>query len=198
VQDTIAKYFPEFTTIQIEKLYALTAIYGEWNQKINVISRKDISHFGIHHILHSLALIKVIHPTPSILDIGTGGGFPGIPLAIAMPDVHFVLIDSIHKKIRVVDDVVARLQLSNVETHCTRMEVHKGKYGAIVSRAVAPTLQLMEWTKHNTFKDTTYYLLKGGDLLSELHGVRCHEVIAISDYFDEGYFETKKIVKIKV
>lgn len=178
---------------------ALQELYADWNQKINVISRKDMDNFFVHHVLHSLSLVKLIHPrVRTILDIGTGGGFPGIPLAIALPQMQFVLLDSIRKKINVVEEIIRSLNLHNVTPVCNRIEQHQHRYDIIVSRAVAPTALLLAWTKHNTKKNSEYYLLKGGDLDSELSGIAHCEIIDLANLYDEDFFSTKKIVKIKV
>lgn len=199
MEELLHKYFPEFTQLQISSLISLQELYADWNQKINVISRKDMDNFFVHHVLHSLSLVKVIHPKiHTILDVGTGGGFPGIPLAIAMPQIQFVLLDSIRKKVKVVHEIVQSLKLQNVTPLCDRMEHHQNRYDIIVSRAVAPTALLLSWTKHNTKKHTEYYLLKGGDLDTELSGISHCEVLELANLFDEDYFTTKKIVNIKV
>ncbi len=159
-----------------------------------------MGNFFVHHVLHSLSILKIISDKKiqTILDVGTGGGFPGIPLAIAMPHVQFVLLDSIQKKINVVREVSNNLKLTNVTAVCERMEHHKPRYDAIVSRAVAPTAQLMAWTQQNVKKSSCYYFLKGGDLDAELAGIKCCTTMDLNSLFEEDFFATKKLVTIKV
>ena len=181
-------------------------LYKEWNEKINVISRKDIESFYEKHFLHSLAIAKFIKfkKGSQILDIGTGGGFPGIPLAIFFPEVQFHLVDSIAKKISVVVDIVQQLELDNVKAECLRCETLTEKYDFIVSRAVAPASELIEWNKSNLLIKNKndvpngFLFLKGGDLGEELKLVnKRNEVVNLTDYFKEPFFaEGKKLVYI--
>jgi 16S rRNA (guanine527-N7)-methyltransferase len=181
-------------------------LYKEWNEKINLISRKDIDSFYEKHFLHSLAIAKFIQfvPRTSILDIGTGGGFPGIPLAIYFPEVQFHLVDSIAKKIGVVADVVMRLGLSNVKAECTRCETLTEKYDFVMSRAVAPAADLLFWNEKNlskTHKNTLkngFIFLKGGDLKDELAVVKKNiKIVQLFEYFEEPFFaEEKKLIYI--
>lgn len=201
--DIILKYFPELTERQREQFAALLPLYEEWNAQINVISRKDMEHFYEHHVLHSLAIAKVMQfkPMCELLDVGTGGGFPGVPLAIMFPDSRFTLVDSIGKKIKVVSDVVDRLGLSNAKALQTRAEQLDGEYDFIVSRAVSTLGEFVPWVKNKVSKSQYHPLhngilyLKGGDLTKELFPFR-HKVKTwdISDFFEEEYFETKKVV----
>lgn len=191
------------TERQREQMAALLPLYEEWNAQINVISRKDMEHFYEHHVLHSLSIAKVLafKPMCEILDVGTGGGFPGVPLAIMFPQSRFTLVDSIGKKIKVVSDVVNRLQLANTTPLQARAEQLDGEYDFVVSRAVTTLGEFVPWVKGKISK-TSYHkmpngilYLKGGDLQAELfpfrHKVRTWE---ISDFFDEEYFQTKKVI----
>jgi len=199
----IKKYFPNFTVEQMEQFAALKALYLDWNAKINLISRKDTDEFYERHVLHSLGIAKVtsFSPGSSILDIGTGGGFPGIPLAIAFPESSFHLVDSIGKKIKVVEAVAESLQLTNVKATHARAEDIKGQYDFIVSRAVTAMPTFLNWTKgkfkseqQNEFKNGILYL-KGGDLTEEMSGIKKHiRYYDLKDYFGEDFFETKKVV----
>lgn len=195
------KYFPDLSAKQIDQFNKLNEAIREWNEKINVISRKDIDAFEEKHVLHSLAIAKFkrFGRDKRVLDLGTGGGFPGIPLAIYYPKCKFHLVDSIGKKIRVVNELVEAVGLQNVKAEQERVENLSGKYHYIVSRAVAPTKKLLDWTKHLKVKDETeYFFLKGGDLNEELKAVGYRaQVQDISNYYKEEFFETKKIVYIK-
>lgn len=201
--DLIEKYFPDLTQRQKEQLMQLQALYSEWNQRINVISRKDMEHFYLHHVLHSLAIAQVqnFKPGTQMVDVGTGGGFPGIPLAILFPQVQFTLIDGTAKKIKVVQAVTEALHLSNVRAQHTRAEQHEGKYHYRISRAVAPMERFMQWTRHLQSKEDLNVLppgimyLKGGDLQAELKGIK-HFSFPISRYFEEDFFETKKVILV--
>lgn len=203
----ILDYFPDLTDIQKKQFDALGALYAEWNEKINVISRKDIEQLYARHVLHSLSIAKFIsfEPGTKILDVGTGGGFPGIPLAILFPESDFLLVDSIGKKIKVVLGVAESIGLKNVEAQHERAEKIRGKFDFVVSRAVAQTRQLYQWTSrliksntHPTFSNG-YLLLKGGDLDEEMKEFgKPYSVKDISDYFSDPFFETKKIVYIPV
>lgn len=203
--DIVLKYFPDLTQQQKEHFAALQGLYSEWNEKINVISRKDIEQLYERHVVHSLAIYKFLpfQPGSKILDIGTGGGFPGIPLAIMMPDVQFHLTDSIGKKIKVVQEVADALGLKNVKAEHTRSEQVKEKYDFVVSRAVAELKMLLAWSNGKVLKDNKNALpnglicLKGGDLKDELKEVkREKEVYSLTDYFSEEFFETKKLVYV--
>ena len=201
--DIILKYFPDLTERQREQFAALLPLYGEWNAQINVISRKDMDHFYEHHVLHSLAIAKVMPfaPMSEVLDVGTGGGFPGVPLAILFPDARFTLIDSIGKKIKVVSDVINRIGLTNTKAMQIRAEELDGEYDFVVSRAVTTLGEFVPWvkkkiskTQYNPLHNGILYL-KGGDLQNELFLFR-HKVKTwdISNFFDEEFFETKKVI----
>ncbi len=202
----INNYFPNLTKMQHKQFAALEELYQEWNEKINVISRKDTENFYERHVLHSLAIAKVISFVPGsrILDIGTGGGFPGIPLAILFPECHFHLVDSIGKKIKVVDEVVKNLGLTNVTSSHTRAEAVVGQYDFIVSRAVTAMPVFLTWTKGKFLKENKNALkngilyLKGGDLKEEMAPVtKAIQYFDISTYFSEEFFETKKVVYVR-
>ncbi len=201
--DIILKYFPDLTERQREQFAALLPLYEEWNAQINVISRKDMEHFYEHHVLHSLAIAKVLQfkPMAEVLDVGTGGGFPGVPLAIMFPDARFTLIDSIGKKIKVVTDVIERIALTNTKAMQIRAEQLDGEFDFVVSRAVTTLGEFVPWVKnkisksqYNDMRNGILYL-KGGDLKNELFPFR-HKVKTwdISDFFEEEFFETKKVI----
>ncbi|RED93368.1 16S rRNA (guanine(527)-N(7))-methyltransferase RsmG [Marinoscillum furvescens] len=200
-------HFPELNDTQKDQIVQLESLYKDWNAKINVISRKDIEELYIRHVLHSLAIAKYFSfPAGSkVLDIGTGGGFPGVPLAILFPECSFYLADSIGKKIKVVNEVASALGLANVEAEHVRVEKIKRKFDYVVSRAVARTQVLYNWT-HRLIKPNDhptlasgYLLLKGGDLDEELKEFgRSHSLTNLSEYFNEEFFETKKLVYIPV
>jgi len=201
--DIILKYFPNLTDDQRQKFAALDALYRDWNSKINVISRKDIDNLYEHHILHSMAIAKVINfqPGTTVMDIGTGGGFPGIPLAILFPEVQFTLIDSIGKKIRVAQEVANAIGLKNVTIKQLRAEEEKGKYDFVVSRAVMPLGDLKKLVQKNIAKQNRnampngMIVLKGGDLKDEIFPFRnVVEVQDIHDLMPEEFFETKKVI----
>ena len=207
MSDNIFRYFPLLSDFQKEKLSRLKHIYDRWNSMINVISRKDMDNFLVHHVLHSMALGKVITflPGTRILDVGTGGGFPGIPLAILFPDSEFTLLDSIEKKIKVVASVAEELELKNVIPLRTRVEDEKGKYHFIISRAVTEFPRFVTIASKNIDNSGTNSLrngilyLKGGDLSDELAQFQNRvKVWNINDFFDEPFFETKKIVYLPV
>jgi len=204
--DLISKYFPKITELQKEQFTQLEALYEEWNAQINVISRKDTEHFYEHHVLHSLAIAKVceFYPGAQVLDIGTGGGFPGIPLAILFPQTDFTLVDSIGKKIKVVNEVVAALGLKNVRAEHQRAEQLKVSFDFIVSRAVTQMPRFMTWTRGKVRKGISagskangVLYLKGGDLKEELANFQRAKVYDLSRFFQEDFFETKKVVYLK-
>ncbi|WP_242131522.1 16S rRNA (guanine(527)-N(7))-methyltransferase RsmG [Aestuariivivens marinum] len=202
--DLILKYFPNLTADQINKFKGLESLYQDWNLKINVVSRKDIDELYLRHVLHSLGIAKVIQFTDGsrILDVGTGGGFPGIPLAIMFPQCHFHLVDSIGKKLKVVDEVVEGLGLTNVKTTHSRVEEIAGTYDFIVSRAVAAMPTFVHWVKGKIDKQQRHELkngilyLKGGDLTEELKDYRTTTIYNLTDYFKEDFFDTKKVVHL--
>lgn len=205
--ELINKYFSNITEEQRQRFAALDALYRDWNSKINVISRKDIDNLYEHHILHSLGIAQVIKfkPGTRVMDLGTGGGFPGIPLAIMFPDVHFHLVDSIGKKIRVCDEVRTALGLTNVTTEWTRGENLKDKYDFVVSRAVMPLTDLVKLVRKNISPKAQNAMpnglicLKGGELEHEVLPMKTHTLItSLSDYFEEEFFETKKVVYVSL
>ena len=197
----ILKYFPEITDEQKQQFEKLEQLYTEWNEKINVISRKDMDGLYEKHILHSLGIAKVMPfaDGTKVLDVGTGGGFPGIPLAILFPEVSFTLIDSIGKKIKVVEAVSEGLGLKNVTAVHGRAEKLKEKFHFVVSRAVTQMPEFLRWLKGKFEKEqfnekhNGVLYLKGGDLAEELAGLRC-EIFQLKNYFEEEFFDTKKVV----
>ena len=197
----ILKYFPEITDEQKQQFEKLEQLYTEWNEKINVISRKDMDGLYEKHILHSLGIAKVMPfaDGTKVLDVGTGGGFPGIPLAILFPEVSFTRIDSIGKKIKVVEAVSEGLGLKNVTTVHGRAEKLKEKFHFVVSRAVTQMPEFLRWLKGKFEKEqfnekhNGVLYLKGGDLAEELAGLRC-EIFQLKNYFKEEFFDTKKVV----
>jgi len=202
--ELILKYFPNLNENQIDKFEKLQSLYQDWNVKINVVSRKDIDELYLRHVLHSLGIAKVIQfkKGTKILDVGTGGGFPGIPLAILFSDSDFHLVDSIAKKLKVVDEVVEGLGLTNVETTYSRVEDINGTYDFIVSRAVAAMPTFVNWVKgkitkknNNKLKNGILYL-KGGNLIEELQNYRTATIYDLSDYYKEDFFTTKKLVHL--
>ena len=205
--DIINKYFPELSEQQRQQFAALDGLYRDWNSKINVISRKDIDNLYEHHVLHSLSIARLINfrPATTIMDLGTGGGFPGIPLAIMFPDVKFHLVDSIGKKIRVCNEVIGALQLTNVTTQWARAEEVKEKYDFVVSRAVMPLADLLKLIRKNISPKSSNAMpnglicLKGGELEHETLTMKSHTLITdITDYFEEDFFTTKKIVYVSL
>ena len=198
----IFEYFPDLTEEQRTQFTQLAVLYREWNQKINVVSRKDIDELYLRHVLHSLGIAKLhsFKPNASVLDVGTGGGFPGIPLAILFPETQFTLVDSIGKKIKVVDEVTAGLKLQNTSTYNKRVEDLNERYDFIVSRAVAAMPTFVHWVKGKFKKESIHerpngiLYLKGGDLAEEMKGYKNAEIYNLSTYFKEDFFETKKIV----
>lgn len=202
--ELIRNYFPNLTTDQDNKLSALKALYTEWNNKINVVSRKDMDQFYCNHVLHSLSIAKIhsFKLNENVLDIGTGGGFPGIPLAIIFPQTKFHLVDSIQKKITVVSEVANSLELKNVSITNDRFEHIKKKHDTIISRAVAPANKLVRLTKNSTSKNSKHIFLKGGDLVDEKKELlQKYKTLKwkesrLSDFFSEKFFETKKVIKL--
>lgn len=203
----IFKYFPNLTSKQRDQFSALYDLYKFWNDQINVISRKDFETFYERHVLHSLAIAKVIQFTPGsdILDVGTGGGFPGLPLAILFPEVNFLLVDSIGKKIKVVNEVKNSIGLTNLKAEHKRAEEVNGKFDFVVSRAVTQMQDFLPWVERkfktkqqNGYPNGVFYL-KGGDLKEELSGIKNYmEVINLSDFFKEEFFGTKKLVYVQL
>lgn len=202
--DLILKYFPELSDVQKQQFEALYGLYDSWNSKINVISRKDIQSLYLKHVLHSLAIAKVVQfkPESSILDVGTGGGFPGIPLAILFPNTAFHLVDSIHKKIKVVQAIKNELGLENVTANHLRAEQVDAKFDFIVSRAVTTMPNFVKWVRTKVKKSSNHDLkngilyLKGGDLSEELSPYTNVSIHDISTFFEEAFFETKKVVHL--
>lgn len=203
--ELIKSYFPGLSELQIEQFSRLQELYEDWNSKINVISRKDMDEFYVHHVLHSLAIAKVMEfqPGTKVLDIGTGGGFPGIPLAILFPETQFHLVDSIGKKINVVKDVVKQLKLANVEAQQARAEELVRKYDFVISRAVTRMANFYPWVKNkirkedfNEFQNGILYL-KGGEVDEEMEELdKSYVVYHLDDYFKEDFFKTKKVIYI--
>lgn len=203
--EQILKHFPNLTTDQKDKFGRLKELYMLWNDQINVISRKDMDEFYERHVLHSLGIAKVMefNPGAEVLDIGTGGGFPGIPLAILFPKTQFHLVDSIGKKIKVVSEVATALGLTNVKATHARAETISGQYDFIVSRAVTAMSAFIPWTKGKIKNDSTHPLkngilyLKGGDLKEELEAAKkAYTLYPLSTYFVAPFFETKFVVHI--
>jgi 16S rRNA (guanine527-N7)-methyltransferase len=205
VSENIFRYFPSLTALQKEQLSRLEQIYSRWNSMINLISRKDMDNFMVHHVLHSLALARVISfaPGSTVLDVGTGGGFPGIPLAIMFPGTNFTLLDSIEKKIKVVTAVADELDLKNVKPLRKRVEEETGKYHFVISRAVTEfpgfarmTIKNLNTFQINSIKNGILYL-KGGDLSAEKSVYPDKLTVwEIKDFFSEPYFESKKILHL--
>ena len=205
--ELIKEYFPDLTELQIEQFSKLKGLYEFWNEQINVISRKDMEDFYEHHVLHSLGIAKVIKfkPGTEILDVGTGGGFPGIPLAILFPDVKFHLVDARNKKIKVVNDVIDQLGLKNVFAEHRRAEDLKKQYDFIVSRAVTRMDRFYDWVRRRIKKKQQNGLpngilyLKGGDLTEEMKPIQTfNDSFDLTDYFKTPFFETKKVVYVQV
>jgi len=202
--DEILKYFPDLTDIQIEQFQKLDFLYHDWNEKINVISRKDIDALYTKHVLHSLGIAKIMkfERGATVLDVGTGGGFPGIPLAILFPETRFYLIDVIAKKIKVVQGVVDALELKNVKAQQLRAELVKGDFDFIVSRAVTNMPDFVSWIKNKIKKQSKHTLkngilyLKGGDLTEELKDFPKASLYDLSAIFEDEFFETKKVVHL--
>jgi len=202
--EELLHYFPGLTAHQIAQFELLSTLYKDWNLKINVVSRKDIDEIYLRHVLHSLAIAKVqpFSPGSSVLDVGTGGGFPGIPLAILFPEVQFHLVDSIGKKIKVVEQVRDGLELQNVKVTNARAETITGHYDFIVSRAVAEMETFVRWVKNRVAKKSNHDLkngilyLKGGDLTQELALFPKATIYSISSFYKEAFFETKSVVHL--
>jgi len=202
--EIIKKYFTDLSETQIKQFEQLKALYLEWNAQINVISRKDIDELYVRHVLHSLAIAKVqmFISKSRVLDVGTGGGFPGVPLAILFPDTQFYLVDSIGKKIKVVQEVSSALGLKNVRAEHGRAEKVKGEFDFIVSRAVTNMDDFVKWVRKKVAKKQNHTLkngilyLKGGDLTEELSNFPKATLYNLPDYFNEDFFETKKVVHV--
>jgi len=203
----IEKYFPDLTVLQKEQFAQLKPLYEEWNAQINVISRKDVDSLYERHILHSLSIAKFISfkKGTKLMDLGCGGGFPGIPLAILFPEVSFTMIDSIGKKIKVVQEISTAIGLQNIQAHHMRAEKVEDTFDFVITRAVAPMVDLVKWTRKKYSKinkheiDNGVIALKGGDLSAELAtwGKR-KKLVSLTEYFDEEFFETKQIIHIPV
>lgn len=204
IVEVVQKYFPNLTLSQAEQFQKLEALYGAWNAKINVISRKDIASLYTHHVLHSLGIAKVqcFHSGARILDVGTGGGFPGIPLAIMFPEVDFYLVDSIGKKVHVVSEISKSLGLKNVSADHLRAAQVKGRFDFIVSRAVTNMPDFVKWVRGKVAKEQKHALdngilaLKGGDLSEELSVFAKASLFDLSEHFEEAFFQTKKVVHL--
>jgi 16S rRNA (guanine527-N7)-methyltransferase len=202
--DEILKHFPYLTDIQKDQFVKLDSLYHDWNEKINVISRKDIDALYTKHILHSLGIAKIIkfEPGTFVLDVGTGGGFPGIPLAILFPETRFFLIDIIGKKIKVVQAVAEALELKNVKAEQLRADTVKGDFDFIVSRAVTNMPDFVSWVRTKIKKNNKHELkngilyLKGGDLTEELKDFPKATEYNLADFFEDEFFETKKVVHV--
>ena len=205
--DIILKYFPNLSEDQQQQFAALYDLYTDWNSKINVISRKDITNLYEHHVLHSLGIAKVMQfrPETTVMDLGTGGGFPGIPLAILFPETHFHLVDSIGKKVKVATEIANAIGLKNVTTRHCRAEEEKQLFDFVVSRAVMPLADLLKIIRKNIKKEQHNALpnglicLKGGELEREVMPVK-HQTLMydLKDYFEEEFFETKKVVYVTI
>ncbi len=201
----VFRYFPDLSDKRRRQFEALGALYREWNEKINVVSRKDIENLYVNHVLHSLGIAKVVSflPGADILDVGTGGGFPGIPLAILFPDTRFHLVDSVGKKIKVVNEVSKAVGLANIEAEQIRAEQLKHKYDFVVSRAVTQMKEFYNWVGNKVKRESQHPLsngilyLKGGDLDEELNQLkRPYKLYDLTDYFKEEFFQSKKVVYI--
>ena len=205
--DIILKYFPNLSEVQQQQFAALYELYTDWNSKINVISRKDITNLYEHHVLHSLGIAKVMQfrPETTVMDLGIGGGFPGIPLAILFPETHFHLVDSIGKKVKVATEIANAIGLKNVITRHCRAEEEKQLFDFVVSRAVMPLADLLKIIRKNIKKEQHNALpnglicLKGGELEREVMPVK-HQTLMydLKDYFEEEFFETKKVVYVTI
>ena len=203
MSEKIKEYFPSLSDVQVQNLLELEGLVREWNEKINVISRKDTDNIFVHHILHSMAIAKVkqFKAGELVLDVGTGGGFPGVPLAIMFPDTKFTLVDSIEKKIKVVKGIAESLGLNNVEAMKIRAELLPPDYDCIVSRAVTAFPDFVKMTRkvlNTRSPERSIIYLKGGDFDDELKGMKNYSVTNISDFFAEEFFETKKIIYLNL
>ena len=204
--ELLLKYFPHLSDHQLDQFKMLSELYKDWNLKINVVSRKDIDELYLRHVLHSLGIAKVLsfQSGARILDVGTGGGFPGIPLAILFPEAHFHLVDSIGKKIKVVEEVSRGLNLQNVKFTNARVETITDQYDFIVSRAVAQMSTFVHWVKGRIAKESKHELkngilyLKGGDLTEELSIYKAATIYPLSHYFHEAFYETKSVVHLPI
>lgn len=207
--DNLLKYFPSLNPKQVDQLSALEGLYREWNSMINVISRKDIDNLYLHHVLHSMAIAKWItfKPHTSILDLGCGGGFPGIPLAILFPEVQFHMVDSIAKKLKVVDAVAQSIGLCNIRTTHGRVEELKSQYDFIITRAVAKTPQLLSWIRNKTKErqinavPNGLIALKGGAIYDEMKPLKkkeYYEITPIASFFEEPFYEEKFLVYVQL
>lgn len=202
----ITKYFSNLNNNQLNKFESLFGIYSDWNSKINVISRKDLDNFYLRHVLHSMSIAKFHHFSSgtSIMDLGTGGGFPGIPLSILYPEVNFHLVDSISKKIRVVEDIIEKLNLKNVQIYDDRAENINITVNFVTCRAVAPMQTLVSWVSkkvsgvHKPDRKNGLLCLKGGDIYEELKDFNELEVVDLNTYFKESFFESKKLVYLPI
>ncbi len=206
MENLIIKYFNTFSETKKDKIYQLETLYSYWNEKVNLVSRRDMDDFVLHHVIHSLSILKVIRFVPGtrILDAGTGGGFPGIPLAVAFPECSFMLADSTRKKITAVSDIIEKLRLNNAEAIWTRVEDIKEKFDFVISRAVAPFPELVKWTAKRINDLSTnklpngFIALKGGNLSEELKNYPQCRIYYLSEFFNEKYFAEKKIVYMAV
>lgn len=205
--EIIQKYFPNMTELQVEQFAQLEALYNDWNAKINVISRKDIQNLYEHHVLHSLGIAKVVNfkDGTTVMDLGTGGGFPGIPLAILFPNTQFHLVDSIGKKVKVANEVAAAIGLKNVKFSHARAEEIKEQYDFVVTRAVMPMVDLIRVARKNIKREqhnavpNGIIALKGGELTGEIASMHnISTVWELSDFFEEEYFKTKKVVHVTI
>lgn len=203
----IQKYFPHLTAPQVEQFAQLEALYNDWNTKINVISRKDIQNLYEHHVLHSLGIAKVVNfkDDTTVMDLGTGGGFPGIPLAILFPNVQFHLVDSVGKKVKVAQEVATAIGLKNVKFSHARAEEIKEQYDFVVTRAVMPMMDLMKVARKNIKREqhnavpNGIIALKGGELRGEIASMKnISTVWELSDFFEEEYYQTKKVVHVTI
>ena len=203
--EIILKYFPDLSEKQIKQFSQLQDLYNEWNAQINVISRRDLENLYLKHVLHSLAIAKVVQfaDGTKVLDVGTGGGFPGVPLAILFTKVEFLLVDSIGKKIKVVNEIANSIGLKNLRAEHKRAEQVNGQFDFVVSRAVTKMKVFQRWvrkrisTKQRNILFNGVLYLKGGDLTDELQGIRNVDVYNISNFFEEEFFETKKVIYVK-
>lgn len=204
--EILFQYFPNLSELQQKQFLQLEGLYKDWNQKINVVSRKDIEELYLRHVLHSLGIAKIqqFKPEVSVLDVGTGGGFPGIPLAILFPETRFTLVDAIGKKIKVVQEVVDGLEISNVNATHARVEDLNTQFDFVVSRAVAAMPTFVRWIKGRIKKESVHerrngiLYLKGGDLTAELQDYKTVQIFDLADYFKEDFFETKKVVYLPI